>query len=472
MDDSITLKNSTKKAIILGSAIMYFFNLLYAFAMPVILPSILDSYGIMNQYALISGVNALLLCVITPVGGKLGDRFGRYQIGLTASLVRLILMAMCMLHTNGLIFTVLYALITIVSGILGSFPLAILSEVTTSAERPRYFGIFGAINGVALLIGLLGGGLIVDYIGAFHTFLIFIPVGLLYTIIIAVYYPHNENITDTEPIDITGIILLGCGISSLLVWCNFGGVSFGRISFIGISLITAGIIFLLLLIRHEKSCKNPFLNLNFFKNGKFLLSFLTSVLISPMVCLCSGILVLFAKISLELSATVSGTLALPKNIVFLILPVFLGKWLEKDLNRFKTIFLLCGFSIALGGLLASFWDIYTSIWTIYCTMIIFGIGTSCQSVCIQPYMISSIPSKELGAATSMTAFGNSLGIAVTTAIYGILYNDNYNTSGLALRQSMADTFSIMAVICGISGVFIILSTLRLNRVVSEYDSTQ
>ena len=67
-------------------------------------------------------------------------------------------------------FFLLFALGNLAGGLLNPYPTTILSDVTTAEERPRWFGVFGTINGVALVVGLLCGGLIVDYLGPFSIF--------------------------------------------------------------------------------------------------------------------------------------------------------------------------------------------------------------------------------------------------------------------------------------------------------------
>lgn len=162
MTPYISLGNRAKGVVILGAGAMFFYNLLFAFTMPVVLPSLLERYGVMEHYALLNGLNSLISCVVTPLGGKLGDRFGRRRLAIAASAVRLGLMLCCAVPTSGGVFFALYLTGNLAGGLLNSIPYAILGDVTDLRERPKWFGVFGTVNGVALLAGLLGGGVIVD----------------------------------------------------------------------------------------------------------------------------------------------------------------------------------------------------------------------------------------------------------------------------------------------------------------------
>lgn len=442
---------------------MFFYNLLFAFTMPVVLPSLMGRYGIMEHYAVLGGLNALLSCIITPLGGKLGDRFGRRRVGLVASVIRLVLLLACTIPTSGSVFFALYLTGNAAGAVLSSFPYAILGDITSLEERPRWFGLFGTINGIALLAGLLGGGVIVDLLGPFSSFLFFAPFGILSVVLLAWYYPNQIRPDATAP-DLMGITLLVSGLSLILIWCNFGGTVFPRFSPGALCLLAAGAVLLAVLIWYEPHANDPLLNPKFFHNRNFTLSFITYLAIAPMVCLCSSTLVMYGQIALGLSATASGTLALPKNIIFFLLPAFLGTWLSKGPHRFRSAFLLCGGTIALGSLLCTFWDTKTSIWTIYGVMVIFGIGTSLQSVCIQPYMQRGIPAQELGSAISVIQFANSIGVVLFTSVYSILYNARYlaaiQPGGQGPAAAVAQTFSGLAFLSTLAGICICAATLH------------
>lgn len=464
MTPYISLGNRAKGVVILGAGAMFFYNLLFAFTMPVVLPSLLERYGVMEHYALLNGLNSLISCVVTPLGGKLGDRFGRRRLAIAASAVRLGLMLCCAVPTSGGVFFALYLTGNLAGGLLNSIPYAILGDVTDLRERPKWFGVFGTVNGVALLAGLLGGGVIVDFLGPFAAFLFFAPFGALSLVCLAACYP-NKTTGSGSGLDRAGMVLLALGLAAILSWCNFGGVAFPRISPLGITLLVVGAALLFLLVRHEGRADDPIFDPRFFRNKSFLLSAATYLLIGPMVCLCSSTLTMYGQVGLGLSATVSGTLALPKNIIFFVLPTFLGAWIAKDRRRFKPIFLLCGGCIALASLLCCFWDTQTSVLTIYAVMVIFGVGTSCQSVIIQPYMHAAVASEDLGSATAVLQFANSMGNVIFTSAYSILYNARYLAAtapgGAGEAVAIAQAFSGVAVVSAVAGVGIMAATLLL-----------
>lgn len=461
----IQLPHKQKMGVILGTSFLHFYNLIITFTMPVALPVLMGRYDMMAFYAILGGITALVGCIVTPIGGKLGDLLGRRKVFLFAGYLRLVLMLLCAIPSRGPVFFGLYVAGNFVASVLSAYPTTVLSDVTTPDERPRWFGMFGTINGGALVIGLLGGGIMVDLLGPLSVFFFAAPFGLVGLILLTLYYPNRPSATETK-LDTGGIILLAIGFSCVLSWCAFGGTLFQRTSVFGLALIIVGLVVLVCLFRYERRAKDPLLDFTLFRNSHFTVSFFTYMLIAPMVQLCASTLVLYGQVGLGLSATVSGTLALPKNIIFFILPTFLGTWLARDRTRFRAVFLLCGFAIAVASALSATWTTTTSIITIYLVMIIYGVSTSCQSVCVQPYMQLAIPSEDLGRATGMILFGSSIGGTIFNSAYNIFYNSKYAHAmelggGEHLAQAVTETFSLLSVLSAICGVGIVVLALVL-----------
>lgn len=464
LDPHISLKAKAKFRVIAGVGLLWFDDLIIFFAAPVVLPAVMEHYGTMAYYAILCGITSLVFCVATPLGGKLGDRFGRRRVCLTAGYARIVLLLLCAIPSNGTLFFCAYISAYLLTGILNAFPATILSDVTTAEERPRWFGLFGAINGAGLLFGLLGGGVIVDCLSPFAAFWIFVLIGVLALLLLSVSYPNCPSAAEME-MDRLGLLSMGAGLSGILMWCSFGDILFPRFSVFGVMLLVIGTGLLVAFVRHENKAKDPLLKLQLFKNRHFTMSFMTHLLIGPMMCLCSSVLVLFGEASLGLSTTVSGTLALPKNILFLLLPSALGAWIAHDQRRFRTAFLMCGGTIMIASLFSATWTPSTSILTVYMGMLLYGVGTSLQSVCVQPYMQLSVQTEDLGIAVAMVQFSNSLGSVVFNAFYNIFYNMKYTQAmaaggGIHWARAMAEVMSCVSLLSAVSGAVIIVLALH------------
>jgi MFS family permease len=461
----IQLEKKRKNRVILGAGLLWFYNCMFSFTIAAALPAMMEAYDMMWMYAILGGMVSLLSCVATPIGGKLGDRYGRRKVVLTAGYLRLALIAVCGFQTRGPVFCVAYCIACMLGGLMGSYPSTILGDVTTTQERPRWLGLFGGINGAAFMFGLLLGGIVADQLGTFAAFLVFAPIQLVALILLTLTYPNKPS-ERPAPIDKVGMVLMVGFVGCILAWCAFGEIFFPRFSPVGIGLLIAGVVFFGLLIYAESRIKEPLINLKMFKNKAFCMSFSTHLLVAPMMCLCSGVLVLFGQKALGLSATVCGTLAIPKNILFALVPPILGIWVSKDHYRFRYTFLTYALMSTIGGLIASTWDQHTTVTTIYLTMIVFGISTCCQAASIQPYAQISLPPQELGIGMAMIMFGNTFGVAVFNAFYNIVYNARYAQAVSMGEQyipgAISEVFSSMALLSAACNVIVFVLVFFLT----------
>ena len=121
--------------------------------------------------------------------------------------------------------------------------------------------------------------------------------------------------------------------------------------------------------------------------------------------------------------------------------------------------------MVIGSLIAAGWGIQTPVIRIYLTMLIFRISTSSQAVCINPYMQLSVRHEEMGIATAMIYFSNSVGVVMFNSFYNIFYNAKYAAAmaaggGIHLRQAVADVFSVMSLVSA-AGSLVILAAAFL-----------
>lgn len=459
----ISLDRKAKNAVILSAALMWVGYVLFTFSMPVVLPAIMEQYGTMAYYAILSGVVTLGSCVVTPIGGKLGDRFGRRRVYLIVGTVRVVFLLLCALPLGGGMFFAAYIVESLSNWMLVSYYTAVLSDVTTLSERPRWFGFFGTLNGFGLLVGMLGGGAVADLLGPLHVFWMVALVDAASLVLAARYYPNRPSAEKTK-LDGGGMALMGVGLALVFCWGSFGGLLFPRVSPLGIALLAAGLLFLAAFFLYERRADDPLLDFSLLRNRNFAMSCGIYLLIAPMVQLTSTSITLFGQKGLGMSATVSSTLTLPKNILFLILPTFMGAWLGRDTRRFRSIFLLCGAMIAGGGFFAATWGGDTPLALIYAGMLLFGVGTSCQVVSVQPYTQLTVSGEVMGGAMGSLQFASALSGMVYAIIYNMLYNARYNAAmaaggGVHLSQAIIEVFSFLSVITAVCGVAIVLLTL-------------
>ena len=215
----IQLEERAKKQVLFGIFLFYLNRCLFSFTVPAIMPSVMESYGLMGWYAIQTGVNTLMSCIAIPVGGKLGDIFGRRKPFLLGGYISLGLSLVCSIRMSGPLFFGLYTVVAFLNGLIGSYTGSMISDVTTTRERPRLFGIMSTINGIGVVIGLPLGGIIVDYLGAFWGFAIYVPIGVAGMVMILRHYP-NCPADHPVAVDKVGIGLMACSFGCILTCCT------------------------------------------------------------------------------------------------------------------------------------------------------------------------------------------------------------------------------------------------------------
>ncbi|WP_051265396.1 MDR family MFS transporter [Nakamurella lactea] len=359
--------------------------------------------------------------IATPLYGKLSDIYGRRPFYLLAISLFVIGSLACTFSTSMYELAAFRAFQGLGAGGLFSLSLAIMGDILAPRERAKYQGYFMAVFGTSSVLGPLIGGLfagansILGIAGWRWVFLINVPIGIAALLIVyrVLHIPHTPR---DHRIDWWGAVALVVGLVPLLTvaeqgqqwgWSSAGSLILFAIGAIGL------VSFVLVEIRMKEEALIP---MRLFRNSGFTLMQVTGLLVGMAMFGAILTLPLFLQIVRGATPTQSGLQMLAMTIGMMSAAVISGQ-LTARTGRYK-IFPQIGMALVVIGavLLAFFLQIDTkNIWLWAMIFLVgFGIGNCMQSLTLATQ--NSVPSQDMGVATSAATFfrqvGGTIGVAV------------------------------------------------------------
>lgn len=231
------------------------------------LPSIrADLGGALEDLEWTVSAYTLTFAVLLMFGAALGDRFGRRRMFLVGLGVFSAASAAAALAPgmDGLIAA--RAVQGVGAAILMPLTLTLLSAAVPPERRGMVFGIWGAVNGLAVAAGPLIGGSLTEHISWQWIFWLNVPIGLLLLPLARVRLAESRG---PDPrLDMTGTVLASAGLFGIvyaLVRGNADGWTSGPV--LG-GLIGGGVL-LAVFVRHGVRARNPILPMRLFRSRAF-----------------------------------------------------------------------------------------------------------------------------------------------------------------------------------------------------------
>lgn len=158
------------------------------------------------------------LVLMLSLAGKLSTRYGRRRFFLFSVAVFTIASLRCGLATN--VYLLIALRVLQAAGGAGFTPSATAIVVENfGSARDRAVGLFGSIFPIGSMIGPIFGGLFVAYWSWRGIFLVNVPIGILLVLLCLRYVPRDRERDAKERgrLDVSGMVLLGIGIFTLMV---------------------------------------------------------------------------------------------------------------------------------------------------------------------------------------------------------------------------------------------------------------
>ncbi|MEV4777000.1 DHA2 family efflux MFS transporter permease subunit [Microbacterium sp. LTA6] len=277
--------------------------------------------------------SAYLLAYAVPllITGRLGDRFGPKNIYLIGLAVFTLASLWCGLSTTleGLIIA--RAAQGLGAACMTPQTMAVITRTFPPDRRGAAMGLWGGTSGVAMLVGPLAGGLLVDAFGWEAIFFVNLPIGILGFVLALLLVPKLE--THPHRFDIPGVFLSAVALFLIVFGLQEGeahdwGMIWGPISVWG--LIAAGVVVLTFFLWYQARTKNePLVPMALFRDRNFSWSNVAIATVGFTVTSMSLPLMFFLQLARGLTPTEAALLMIPMAVAAGVLSPFAGKVLDR-----------------------------------------------------------------------------------------------------------------------------------------------
>lgn len=385
------------------------------------LPSIVGDIGGLDKQVWLITTYILAATVVSPLWGKMCDIYEPRLVYRAAISIFLAASFLAGLSQNIEQLIIFRGLQGAGGGGLLSVALITVGKALPPGERARYGGYFGAVFGVAGAGGPIVGGLFAgSSLGWRWIFYINVPIGLLALVLTYVSgrMPFERQ---SRSIDYLGAATAVIAVTSLLLYIDWRGVSYGWSDPLGLVLLTLFMVLIPVFITVERRAAEPIFPMWLFRNSTFTLGSTVGFLMNGVVIGVSSNLPTYLQSVLGASSAGSGVAVFPLAAGIFLMSLVSGRLISRS-GKYKNITIIGAATVfaALVLLARAPADVSLAQVMVYEAMIGIGVGMTYQP--ITTAIQNSVEPGDLAVATSSSLFSRQIGAAICTAGLGAVFS--------------------------------------------------
>ncbi|MDD1061057.1 DHA2 family efflux MFS transporter permease subunit [Streptomyces cocklensis] len=382
------------------------------------LPSIRkDLGGALSDLEWTVNAYTLTFAVLLMFGASLGDRFGRRKLFITGLSIFTGASAAAALAPGINELIAFRAVQGVGAAIMMPLTLTLLSAAVPAERRGTAFGIWGAVNGLAVASGPLIGGSLTEHISWQWIFWLNVPLGL--ALIPLARLRLAESTAPNARLDGRGTVLISLGLFGV-VFALVNATAHGWTSARVLSGLIGGAILVAAFVRHGMTARNPILPMRLFRGRQFTAINVSSSLMFAGMFGSIFLLSQFLQNVLGYSPTEAGLRMLPWTGMPMIVAPIAGFLSDRIGGRPVVAAGLALQAIGLGWF-ATILSTDVSYAAQLPALIISGAGMALFIAPATSLVMSSVAPSEQGIASgannALREVGGSLGVAVLGSIF-------------------------------------------------------
>src|SRR4051794_19069805 len=210
---------------------------------------------------------ALTLAALLLTAGSLADRYGRRLIFAGGLVMFVAASLLCGFAGSATMLDLARGLQGIGGAAMFATSLALLAQEFEGKERGTAFSVWGATTGLAVAIGPLVGGALVDGIGWEWIFFVNVPIGAL-CLWITMTKVRETSDPSQGGVDLPGVITFSIALFCL-VFSLIRGNAEGWGSALIVGLLVASAVLFVVFVAAERRVQNPMFDLQLFRKPTF-----------------------------------------------------------------------------------------------------------------------------------------------------------------------------------------------------------
>ncbi|CCK30555.1 transmembrane efflux protein [Streptomyces davaonensis JCM 4913] len=357
--------------------------------------------------------------------GLLGDRLGRKRVLLGGLVVFGIGSALAAFAGSPGELIGFRAVMGLGAAFVMPATLAVLMNVFERDEQPKAIGIWAGGVGLAIAIGPITGGVLLDHFWWGSVFLINVPIVLLALALMIWLVPDSR---DPNPgrIDPIGVTLSVVGLVLLVYGIIRGGELADFTDVTVLSAIGAGLAVLIAFVVFEKRSDHPSIDVTYFRDKVFSSAIAAIALVFFALMGVTFFSVFYTQSVRGYSPLETGLLLLPLAVAQLVFAPRARLLVDRFGNRATTT---AGMAL-IAATLAAFatLDADTPIWILEVIFFLMGTGMAHIMTPVSVVIMQALPREKAGSASALSNTFRQVGGALGIAVLGSVLSTSYRSA--------------------------------------------